>query len=217
VLGQGFMRHELSHAYVQLRRFEEAAEQAEQTLAIARELGAPRSIAAALGGLGEIAAEAGDHAVAHGYYVEALEIVRELGGNPAGEGLMLGNVGTELVGLGRYAEAVEQLTRARALVDEPEHARELTFVLEQLALAHAGLGRHDEAVAPLDLALERDREFGFRQMEARALEFAAESPAGLGDRAAARDRLKQAAEVYRDLGRRANAAKARDRSATLDE
>ena len=103
------MRHELSDVYLDLRLYEQSMEHAQATLAIARELGVPRSIAAAYCGLGMIAVQTDEHEVAFEYYRQALDIYVE-DGDEVNESAMRVNMGSQLVKLGRFSEGIESLT-----------------------------------------------------------------------------------------------------------
>ncbi|HWG25246.1 AfsR/SARP family transcriptional regulator [Actinospica sp.] len=212
--GEGFMRHELSDIYLDLRLYDQSIEHAQATLAIARELGNPRSIAASYSGLGVIATETGDHDVALGHYTQALDIYIEVG-DEVDESAMRVNIGSQLVKLGRFGEGLESLTRGREMIERTGHKRGLTQALTQLGCAHAGLGNHDQALAFFNLSVELNHEQGYRAMEANALTHAANSLSALGDRAGARDHLKQAYEIYRDVGL-PRAAEIQRRIAELD-
>jgi tetratricopeptide (TPR) repeat protein len=147
----------LGHVLLLLGRFEEAREQFERSLALAREFGERRSEGFALQGLANIPAEEGDDILAERRYAEALALRREIG-HRVGEAQTLVVRGAHRAQQTRGDDARADLDAALALARELSLPDVELLATAQLATLPGGppLDRPQHGLGPWSRAL-RDR------------------------------------------------------------
>ena len=179
-------------------RYAEAQRQAEQTLALARQIGDRRTEGVQLNGLGVLAADHGDIAGSIAWYTQALACHRETG-NHGHEAGVLCNLGYAELGLGAYDAAAERLLASRALFANVGQRRSEGVVLINLALVDLNTGQPQKALDHALEALPLLTASGSRGSEAAALRVRGQARSALGQAQAAFDDLASALELFTEL------------------
>ena len=173
----------------------------EESLAIRRQLGDRKGVAASLNNLGLVACDQGEFAAARMLYEESLAIKRELGDRP-GIANSLNNLGNVAYDQGDLASSrvlyEESLTIARELGDREAVARLLGN------LGNVAMHQHDFASARAlhEQGLAIKRELGHRQRIASSLNSLGNLATEQGDLDSARALYQEALVIGRDLGDR---------------
>lgn len=169
----------------------------EESLAIFRELGDRKGIAASLNGLGSTAHNQGDAEVALAHHKESLALQRELG-DRWGVGASLNNLGFLAVWQGDYPAAKALFEEGLAL------CRELgfrgAFSLEGLGIVAHAQADYPAAQALLQESLALRREPGDRWGTAGSLNHLGRVACSSGDYQAARALLQESLAIRRGLG-----------------
>ncbi len=175
-------------------------EDAEKSLALARQTGDRRGEAIALTDLGVIGLNEGDPQRALNFLEQALALSRQLEDKER-EYDILGNLGMALLAVRQPAQAWElfqhHLSYARSKGDP--YAEKLT--LERLAMAAGNLGDPNQANALYDQALAVTRRVGDRHQEANLLWQQGIQFAELGQRDLAIAKAEEAVTLFKLLGK----------------
>jgi tetratricopeptide (TPR) repeat protein len=175
-------------------------EDAERSLALAREAGDRHAETMALTDLGVIGMTEGDPQRAINFLEQALVLCRQLGDQDR-ECDILGNLGMALLGVRQPARAEElfqhHLAYARAKGDP--YAEKLA--LERLAMAAGNLGDPNRAIALYEQALAVTRRVGDRHQEGNILWQQGIQFAELGRRDLAIAKAEEAVTLYKLLGK----------------
>jgi non-specific serine/threonine protein kinase len=177
----------------------------EESLALRRELGDKRGIAASLGNLGNVAHEEGDYGRAVALHEEVLVLYRELGYH-LGVVRALQNMGRAAGQQRNHARATalyeESLALARALGDTSSVA----LALNNLGVLAHYQGDSLRAAALLEESLTLRRELGNKQGIASSLSGLGRVAEGLGDYPRAAALLEESLALNRELGDRGGIA-----------
>lgn len=152
-----------------LGRFDEAAAQLEQAIALARSLDDARGVqATALNHLAIVNHHQGRVAEALGMLHQALDL-REAEGNVTGQVHCLINISNIQMWLGQYDEAVRSLTQAYARYKtQPADPRLETPILHNLSHVHSMRGDHGLAIEVMEAAYKSALESRDQQIQAVA-------------------------------------------------
>ena len=171
----------------------------EESLAIQRQLGDRKGIAASLNNLGLVACDQGDYSAARALYEESLAIKRELG-DRSGIANSLNNLGNVAFDQAEFALArplyEESLAIARELVDREGIAR----VLGNLGNVAKHQGDFASARALHEEGLAIKRELGFRQRIASSLNSLGSLASDQGDFASAQALYHEGLAMVSELG-----------------
>ncbi|MGH8896825.1 MAG: tetratricopeptide repeat protein, partial [Egibacteraceae bacterium] len=167
---EAWMLTSLGAAHEELRRFEEAVDCYERSLAICRKVGARRGEGRTLNKLGIVYRRLRRFEEAIDCYQRSLAIRREIG-DRYGEGGTLNNLGDVYRDLQGVAKAIECYQRALMIHREVEDRRGEGVALANLGETYRCLGRFDEAIDHCHQALMIHREVGARHGEARTLDY----------------------------------------------
>jgi tetratricopeptide (TPR) repeat protein len=187
---EGSVLGNLGSAYLELRRFEEAAACFQDALAIFREVGDRRAEGVTLDGLGDAYGGLRRFEEAIACFQDALAVYRETGDRHR-EGLTLTNLGVTYGGLRRFEDEISCCQDALAIHQETGGLHDLGLPLRNLGLAYYSLGRLEEAVTCNKEALAVYRETGDRHGEGLTL-------TNLGTVCQKLGRLEEAAVCNRD-------------------
>jgi tetratricopeptide (TPR) repeat protein len=175
-------------------------EDAEKSLALARQAGDRRAEAMALTDLGAIGLNEGDPQRAVNFLEQALALSRQIGDRDR-ECDVLGNLGMALLAVRQPARAQElfqhDLSYARTKGDP--YAEKLA--LERLGMAAGNLGDARNAIALFEQALAVTRRVGDRHQEANLLWHQSIQFADLGQRDLAIAKAEEAVTLFKLLGK----------------
>jgi tetratricopeptide (TPR) repeat protein len=165
------------------------------SLELSRERDDRYGIAAAIGGLGDIALAQRRYRTAADHFAEELAISQALGERRRA-GLALFNLGRVALAIGEFDRAVERLTAAREDLDSYNAARARL----ELGRALAGLGRLDGGTRELSAALADMVRLGSPRGQAQAHHALGELALAGGAAADARTHLAEACRLYERIG-----------------
>ncbi len=178
-----------------------ARTQYEGSLAIRRELGDQRGIAASLTGLGIVALDEGDYVRATKLHEETLAIERDIG-NRFGEALSLYNLGRTATAAGQLEDAREYHEAGLAIQRQLEDAVGIAYSTYCLGEVARHGGKTDEAAALLNEAMARFRRADDRLGVAFALQGLARLATIEGEPQVAAEQFAEALALLRDFGER---------------
>jgi tetratricopeptide (TPR) repeat protein len=206
--GVALLRNTLAIFHCHLERFDQAAEAFRQVVAVRREIGPPRGLAATLMNLGNVYVETGRDKEAMPCLVEALELFERQPDGQAMLGPMYDNLGWAHRSARRFDEAIECHTRASGISREFGDHQSVASAEGNLATVHADCGRHEVAVAHWQTSVEHARDAGDLRLVADGLAGLGRARLRLGDGTAARADLTEALALYGRIGsdRRAEVA-----------
>jgi tetratricopeptide (TPR) repeat protein len=169
----GAICNNLGNACHSLGQYQQAIVFFQQSLAIAREIGARNREAASLSSLGNAYYSLGQYQQAIALHQQCLEIVREIDDRHV-EANSLNNLGLAYHALGQYQQAIaffqQCLEIAREIGYRNREANSLVSQgLNNLGLAYHSLGQYQQAIAFFQQCLETAREIGYRSREANSL------------------------------------------------
>ncbi|MCA1188974.1 MULTISPECIES: tetratricopeptide repeat protein [unclassified Saccharopolyspora] len=195
-LGEVRVRCQLGFAYLDLGRYEEAADVCAPALSLAEETGHANSISTALSQLAKAARGEKRFDEALAYLRRALRLA-EGAGNRRSIALRLRRLGAVLADLHRYEEAVEHLRQSIDLLSEIGDQRGRARALTVLGRIQLEEGRLEEAGDALRASLEGMADSGSPSYVADVhVELATVAERG-GDAASAREHLEIAEGLYR--------------------
>jgi tetratricopeptide (TPR) repeat protein len=145
----------LAITYYNLGRYEEAVEASRQSIRLLRSTGkANPALAGQLHDLGVSLAALGKHEDALRSFEEAEQLDREFGRGPEeATAVRLASHGSLLRRMGRYDEAIEKLTAAAQLLQNPERRTNLLRTWNDLGTTLNNAGRHAEGEKYLRMAM----------------------------------------------------------------
>ena len=173
----------------------------EESLALARRVGAGEDVAAALNNLGNVAFRQGDYARAVALHEESLALSRDMGNRP-GMGRALNNLGNVALFQGNDERATMLYEQSLALAQELGDTWSTGTGLNNLGVAARNRGDYAGATALYEQSLALQRDLGERQGIARALANLAELAQDLGDYARAMTLCMESLAVRRLVGDR---------------
>jgi tetratricopeptide (TPR) repeat protein len=198
-LAEARLRSQLGFAYAKLHRFDEAVAENVVALRLGELEGHDPTRATALAQLGRAARGQGDLAGALDFYRQAADLQARLG-ITRGVALCRRRSGEVLADLGRYDEAITELTGAAAAMadvgDVNQHARAVMM----LATVHGRIGRVDHAVTLLLEALEVVRSLHSPYYTAEVLRNLGQLEQQRGHHVVARRYLAEARIFYTSVG-----------------
>ena len=158
--------------------------------------------ARALQGIGQLRGRMGQYAEALGCHTRALSLVAEAGGDPALEGGLLNDVGTNHFRLGDYRTALGYFERSRSIRRELGDRRRQAFCEMNMGAAYGLLGDPSRAVELLEHAFEVFQKVGDREMETRVLANLSDVRMDSGDYRGAEEACLKAVEILKEIGDR---------------
>jgi tetratricopeptide (TPR) repeat protein len=164
----GLTLNALGGANFVLGKVKEAIPFFEQSLSIARQIGARPSESQALGNLGIVYRNLGEPRNAIGFYEQSLKLHREIG-DRRGESADLSNLGIAYKDLGELHKAIEFYERALNISREIGDRRGEGADLGNLGVAYKDLGELHKAIEIQNQRLVIAREIGDRRGEGNAL------------------------------------------------
>jgi predicted ATPase/class 3 adenylate cyclase/Tfp pilus assembly protein PilF len=173
----------------------------EESLAIHRQLGDRRGIAASLNNLGLVACDQGDFPAARLLHEESLAIVRELG-DRKGIANSLNNLANVAYDQGDFAFARELYEESLAIARELGDREGVARVLGNLGNVAKHQGDFPSARALHEESLAIKRELGYRQRIASSLNSLGDLDLDQGDPASAQALYREALAIGRELGER---------------
>ena len=188
----------------------------EASLAIQREIGDPRAVAAACNNVASVAIERSDFERARVLYMEARDLTRELG-EPAWTGYTLINLADLTARMGETDEAARLFSESIGLFEETGDQWGVAHASSRLALAARRSGDLDTARERFEAALAVHRSFGDRHAEARILANLADVAADGGDLAEAERLYQESLALRTELGDRVGMASVIERLAGVAE
>lgn len=187
----------------ELGELDQARQVYEQALALRREIGEPKDIAASLNDLGMVAQEQADHRQALSLFEESLALRHTLADSPTtqrGIAAVLNNIGFSLHDQGDYERARaafdECLAVFRALGDQ----HSVAIVLNNLGEAARDQGDYARARNCHEESLALNQELGKKEGVAFSLTNIGEVTGFQGDFARAEQLITEALALFRELG-----------------
>ena len=177
---------------------QQAVEEAEQALALWRELRDRYWEAHTLNLLGIAYKDLGRNDRAIEYYEQALQIRREVK-DRAGEGSVLNNLAIAYNNLSRYEKAIEYYEQALQIRREVKASAAVGQTLTNLAVIYFNLGRSEKAIEYAEQALQINRETKDRYGEGITLDLLGSSYGALGRHEKAIEYFEQGLAIAREL------------------
>ncbi len=196
---EAWMLTSLGAAHEELRRFKEAIDCYQRSLAISREVGARCGEGRTLNKLGIVYRRLRRFKEAIECCQRSLAIRREVG-DRYGEGGTLNNLGDLYRDLRQVAKAIDCYQRALMIHREVEDRRGEGVALANLGETYRCLGRFDEAIDHCHQALMIHREVGARHGEARTLDYLGLAVQHTEGAEAARVSWREAFAIFTELG-----------------
>jgi DNA-binding SARP family transcriptional activator/tetratricopeptide (TPR) repeat protein len=190
-------------------RYQRAASQFQQALALSRQAGDQADEARALGNLGIVRYQQGRYQQAASHYRQALRLFRELG-DQTGEASALTSLANVALRQGRYQQAASHLRKALALYRDSGNRSYEAYALQILGLVDLRTGRCPQAMDRSHEALELARQTGNRGCAAYALANLGAIELCQGRYQQAADHQRQALAMFCEIGDRSGAAQARN-------
>jgi tetratricopeptide (TPR) repeat protein len=175
-------------------RYQEAIDQVDRALALARETGNRAKECTTLGNLATIHTNLGQYQQALELYEQAQTIAVEIG-DRKNEGGVLGNLAKVYLDLGQTNQAVERYEQALAIAVEIGDLAKRGLWLNNLGECYANLGDTERAIQYYNQALASAQENGDRRLQATCLNGLAGSFIDRGDYDQANSVLQQAIEI----------------------
>jgi tetratricopeptide (TPR) repeat protein len=197
--GQATALLHLGNTNGQLGRYDVAADQFGQVLALFRQTGDLAGQARAQGNLGNIELLLGRHQRAAEHYEQVRALFRQAG-DRTGEAYTLSNLGTVEGQLGRYGPAAEHLQQALDLFRETGDRAAEADMLIGLGGIEVLLGQCDVAADHLQQALVLCRQVGNRTGEGWALDSLGKLHIQVGEVHQALERHQEALDLFRRTG-----------------
>jgi len=191
----------LGSSYETMGQTEQAVEQYQQALAIARQTHNRSWEGTALGNLGNSYRDMGRTERAVEHYQQALAIFRETG-DRGGESVLLGNLGILYQGLGDTERAVEHFRQVLAIFRETGDRANEGAALGNLGAIYRSLGQTERAVEHTQQALAIAREIGDRHKEGVRLGSLGAIYRDMGQTERAVEHYQQALAITRETGAR---------------
>ncbi len=188
-------------------RYQPAAGQFQQALALFRQSGDRTGEGCALNNLGIIYAVQGRYQQATSLHEQALNVYRQIG-DRAGEVSQLVNLGQVEERQGRYQQAARHLRQCLAIALETGNRHIESTALITLGTVGLRQGRYQQASGHLYQALALSRETGYRAYAAEALTRIGDVCLRQGQLREAAGHLQQALALYRETGDRSGEADA---------
>ncbi|MEO6458312.1 MAG: tetratricopeptide repeat protein [Chloroflexia bacterium] len=186
--------------------FPAAREHYEESLALWRELGNKRGVAASLDGLANVAAEEGDYSAARAYYEENLTAWREAN-DQVGINSSLNNLAIIATREGDYEKAAELLGESLIKLRELGDRQRTAQALNNLGNVQFAQGDYAQAWPLFEESAALERELGNKQGLARSLGNMGKSALRLGDYSHARRLLEESLNLRVELGDRIGISK----------
>lgn len=124
----------------------------------------------------------------------------ELRGDHEQTAFVSGLLGSALGSAGKLVESIVHLEQARHQWQLIGNAKELSWVINNLAMTYANMGQIDRARELFSLALSKARDSEYRRIEAFALDSLADIEREEGNPAGAVKLYQQALDICKDLG-----------------
>jgi DNA-binding SARP family transcriptional activator/tetratricopeptide (TPR) repeat protein len=191
----------LGGAHAQLARYEQAANDFEQALALFRQAGDRDGESRVLGALGSIHERLGRYEQAADHHRRVLTLFRQAG-DQVGQARALASLGVVDWRMGRYSPAAEYLQHALTLFRQAGDREGEADVLNRLGLVEQRLGRHQQAGDHHEQALALYRQLGNRRGQAVVLGNLGTAFTRLGQPERATDYHGQALTLLREMGNR---------------
>ncbi|SMC92907.1 ATP-binding protein [Kibdelosporangium aridum] len=208
--GEAWTLNNVAHGFRELRRFKDAKEHLAEALEIRKQINDQVGLAWTLTAIGFVDCDQNEFAAAADSLFEALrirsEVEREHAGNEAlltankqGQGIARASLGTALRELGRYDEALDELTQALDIFREIADKHGEGYTLVKLGDLYARLRKPEDALANFEQALATRREIGDRWGEAETLHSRGRLLLDTGEAEAARESWHDALAIFTDL------------------
>ena len=198
-------RTELAHFAGKFAQYLGALESArvrlQESLALARELDAPKHIAAALQSIGNVAEYEGSLDEAEACYEECRGIYESLD-NRAGMAAAIGNLGVVAMDRESYDDALARFDESQEIFQELGHLRGVATCLNNSGVILKTIGDFDGAVSRVEQALELRRELDDRLGVASCLHNVSEFEHERGNTLRAHEVQSEALSLKHELGER---------------
>ena len=193
-------------AYKNLNKFDEAARNLQDALAIRRKLGQKKGMAISLNELAQVQASLGKPEAALTSYQEALQLRRDIG-DKKGVGDTLIDLGGYYQDAGRYDEALKLYKESLQIQHEVGNEDYQALCLNNIGLAYLSQGDYGNARTYFEQALLLRQKFKVAGDTADTLHNLAETSAKTGQFDKALDQYLQALQLYRSADDKAGAAR----------
>jgi len=199
----------LALAHARQGRYQRAAGQLQQALALFRKAGDLAGQTRALGNLGIVRLQQGRYQEAEDHYRQVLSLIRELG-DQSNAPTALTSLGNIALRQGRYRQAAGHLRQALALYRKAGDRNFEAYALQILGLVDLRQGRYEQALGRSREALALARQTGNRACEAYVLANLGAIDLHQGRYQQAAGLQQQALAMFREIGDRSGQAHARN-------
>jgi serine/threonine protein kinase len=206
--------NQLGNSYYFLGNYQQAIENFEAGLKIAQSSYDQWEICKALNGLGLVDREKAELERSLEYFLQALTIALEIGGDNQLLGDLFSNLATVYGNLGRMKECIQFLGKSLDIFREYDDKRKEGGILSNLGHAYEKYGDIDKAMSCYVEALKIGDETNDKYLLAITYHNSAHALLAVGELRKARDGLTLAAELFRQIG---NENLAKDAEKTLNE
>ena len=207
LVGQAWAVNDLGLAHERLGRYDEAAAEVDQSVAIWRELGDRLGQAAAVSNLGLIHWSASRWSEAAECALEGLALTREIG-DLRGQASSLSILGLAYRGSGRLGEAIACQRECASINRQLGDRQQAAWGLNNLGMAYVADGRPAEAIEPMQECLRIAEELGLPQMQAVCFDTLGLVYQGVGRSAEALECWARSIASWRDCEHRLGLAEA---------
>ena len=213
--GESWTLSALGMVYLDLRQYEEAADQFRRALPICQEIDDQWCEALARVGLGAAYLYLGQYKEALGHSQHALHIFQEID-DPWGQTLTLLNIGVIHRKLQHFEDALDYFQRTLTVVRPIRHQSGEAMALHNIGDTYRDRWRFEDALGYFQQACTTYREIGDRWGEAHTLRSIGDTLQKLNQVAAAAEYLHRALPIFEDLDDSFTAAKVRTSLEILD-
>ena len=170
-LGESGIRNNMGIVYRNLGQFAKAIQLYQEALKIQQKLGDRFGIARTINNLGLVYRNNKDYANALDYYRQALTLTKESGKNPAGEAVILNNIGFLLNERGFNAEAFKSYQQSLEISQKLGDRVNESVTLGNIGLLYNSQGQFEIALGYYQQALAVSRQTGDRAGEAKLYQY----------------------------------------------
>lgn len=181
--------------------YEQASQQLEDGLALARQVGKPDRIIALLAILGRVTWKRGDYAKAEGYLQEGLNLARSIDDK---ERLcdILETLGSVAASLGNYHQSMLYMEEALPIAKALEDSEKTCTLLINLGVTEGERGNYEQAEEHFLEGLELAKKIGHREWISLLLSNLGEAESELGHYEQAEDYFKEGLKVAKEIDHR---------------
>ncbi len=199
LLGESSIRNNMGIVYRNLGQFDRSIKLYQEALKIQQKLGDRFGIARTINNLGLVYRNNKEYANSLDYYRQALALTKESGKNPAGEAVILNNIGFLLNERGFNAEAFKNYQQSLEISQKLADRINESVTLGNIGLLYNSQGQFEIALGYYQQALAVSRQTGDRAGEAKLYQHIGALLAERKQNVLAIAYLKQSVNIYEEI------------------